>query len=210
MRPGTHYEVLVTFYTEDGTPWATPLGITMLDKKHFRIKLFRGTRTFSCLVRGAEIVVNVISDVEKFLITALKRYYPNWRRMLRFGKARLVNAPTLEDAAAIIEACSEYALEQDDHALVVYRIVNIEVRKTQLEPPCRALNHMLDLIIYLTKIGHLSQEETEEILLNIRNSIDIVHRTCYSEYCRKVLGEIEHILRLLVQPTHQDQDRSIS
>ncbi|GEM_PF-3050847 len=209
LRPGTHYEVVATFYVENNTPWATPLGITILDDKHFRIRLFRGSKTFNYLTKGIDIAINIITDIEKFLITALKRYFPNWNKMLKFGKAKFVNAPILEDSNAIVEACCEHIIEKDEYAFAFYKIVNIEVRKVPIEPPCRAFNHMLDIVIYLTKIGHVSQNEVRKLLLDIEDSINIITRTCSSDYCKNILREIEHILRQ-VKPSYLDQDKSTS
>ncbi len=205
LEVGNHYETIVTFYTDTGEPWATPLGIFVLDTNHVLIKTYRGTTTHNSLLKGVDIAINIVKKLDIYLYTSLKKIFTNWKNSIKFSYARTVKAPIILDSEAVLEAVNEYTLCHEEYALHIYKIVNKYVLKRELEisPISRAYNHMLEIAVYLTKILYV--QNLEKIVSKIKESINLISRICKTEECEKYIKDAEYALKTLLQHMHQVQ-----
>ena len=196
LRPGRHYEAIATFYVDE-KPWATPLGFRVADPKHVLLRVYAGTTTFNTLRRGVDIVLNIIRDPALYLYTAFKNLYPDWAQRLRFEQSRRVSAPRLADAELCIEARAVYVIEHSSFLESLYEIVHVELRSVQLEPPTRCTPHLIDLVIYLTKLRDVANPELRsKYELALLHSLEVAEKTC-DEDVKFLLAEIRKVYRML-------------
>ncbi len=200
--PGRHYEAIASFFLNN-EPWATPLGFKVTSDKKVILKVYRGTRTYTAIIRGVDVVLNITRDPSLYLYTSFKNIYTEWKRMIRFEKSRRVNAPRIANVEAYIELqplCIEY---HGEIVKALYTIVDTYIGNPKLEPLTRCVNHIIDAIIYLTKLRDIRDKNLrEKYMILLAMSMEIIRKTCdvnmfnlvseIERIYRKVMGETEH------------------
>ncbi len=196
LVPGRHYEAIASFYYNNDA-WATPLGFRVTESEKVIIKVYSNTRTYSALTRGVDVVLNIARDPSLYLYTSFKNIYREWRRVIQFEKGVKVDAPRIVNAEAYIElkpTCIQYEV---DHVKITYNIVGIYPGKPRLEPHSRCIGHIIDTIIYLTKIRDVRDVKLrEKYRLMLALSLELVRKTCDPNLFN-IVNEIENIYRRL-------------
>jgi len=206
LIPGRHYEAIASFYL-DGEPWATPLGFRLVDSDSILVNVYSGTRTFTAITSGVDVVLNIVRDPAVYLYTTFKNFYKNWRNLIKFDKGVKVKAPRILNAEAYIELKPLYIQYNFNTARAIYRIVDIYPGAPILEPHSRCISHIIDAIIYLTKLRDIKDKKLrEKYRLSLAVSIEIIRKTCDVNLFT-IISEIENIYRKLIGITEHSGPR---
>lgn len=151
LATGWIYEALLCTY-RDGAAHAAPVGVWTDDRRTLLMDLYRTSRTLTHILEGGPFVVAFPADALT-LYEAL--YAPG---LLRFGRARAVDAPSLAGAGATVELSLAGAVG-DDPVRVRGRI---ECVSTSGRPRLinRAEGLLIESLILATRIDRLGRHAT--------------------------------------------------
>jgi len=204
LSQGTLYEALFSFYNSYGKPTATPLGFVISSRESINLKIYKGSRTCEEFLRNRpDVVINLTNNPKLFLIFAFKDIFSTDIDNIRFTDSMRVRAPKIAPENGIygyIECRTEQIQEHDEHINVTLTIENIDIATPYitLEPFSRVYNHMIDIVVYLTKIEKLSDRDAVNRYMELlKYSLHIVRDYCSSELCREYLDMVRRILSRL-------------
>jgi len=135
-----------------GVPHAAPVGVWTDDQRTLRMDLYRTSRTLARILEGGAFVVGFPGDALA-LYEALHEPH-----RLRFDRARMVDAPSLAGAGAVVEL-SLAGASGDDPARVRGRVERVS---TSGRPRLinRAEGLLTESLILATRAGRLGRDAT--------------------------------------------------
>jgi hypothetical protein len=197
FQKGMIAEVIISTYKKDGTPNAAPMGAIMQDPSHIVVNFFNSSLTFQNIKANLCAVANLTSDIDLFYKTTFKEANPNSKLPEElFGKAKLVNAPKLNSADAIVEmstnAMSPFGKEKTK---VVFNVRLIEATQKYPQVFCRAMSATLEAIIHATRIQAFAKDESRQLevqtlLEMVRQCNDVVNRVAPDSSYSRVMADL--------------------
>jgi len=185
-------ETIVSTYSVDGQPNATPMGATMDSLQRIVLRIYTSSLTYKNLQSKRCAVVNVTSDPEIFYRTAFKEANSEGRIPQEwFEKAETVDAPRLRAADAHIEVTVvDVMLLDAEKAEVTCETTLVQASTVLPQAYCRASFATIEAIIHATRVKHFlihgdrqKQEQALKLLEKIRYCHNIVNRVApHSRY----------------------------
>jgi len=173
---GSTVEAIVTTRRADGSPNAAPMGIARVGPDLLQLRPFRSSETYRNLMRNPEACVNVTSDPELFLATALKQEMELGPMQPAINRDLSLDAA---DAAVFIEALSGNAASED-RGRFVCRANSITVRRHLPMVFSRGRAEAVEAVIHGTRIrAFLSMgrsAEAENLIKRIGECREVIRR----------------------------------
>ncbi len=199
----TIVETIVSTYSMNGQPNASPMGAIMEDEKHILIRLFNSSQTYKNFLAKKCAVVNVTSNADLFYRTALKEVNPEGTISTEcFEKAETVCAPRLCSAEAAIEVIvSAMSPISPEKTQATCNVKLIEATNIPPKAYSRALSATIEAIVHATRVKVFNndkqkQEKVNELLSMINNCSDVVHRTAPNSSYSRIMDDLTRRIAL--------------
>lgn len=177
-------ETIISTYNKDGTPNAAPMGAIMEDPSHIVINFFNSSSTLQNIKAKKSAVANLTNDIDLFYKATFKEANPNSKLPEElFGKAKLVNAPKLSSADAMVEmATNDLSPCGKEKTKVVFGVKLVEATQNYPQVYCRAMSATLEAIIHATRIQTFAKDDRRR--LEVQSLLEIVNQ------CNNVVNRV--------------------
>ncbi|MEZ0394175.1 MAG: DUF447 domain-containing protein [Desulfurococcaceae archaeon] len=190
IEEGVVYESIASFYDLSGSPRAVPLGFVARGEA-IELRIYRG-RALESMEPGKGLVLNMTDDS---LLFAEALFGLGFAR-LSFVESRCSGAPRIAEAHAYIDA--EVAeVGEGEPATVLLRPLCYEWANRPPRPYTRANSHLIEVLIYATKVRAFAEAGDERSARaayeRIAQSLEIIEKvsrgSAYWEAARRVAEE---------------------
>jgi hypothetical protein len=176
------YEAIISCFN-GSTPHAAPFGIKTPDMETIQVEMYNSSNTLSYIIDKGCFVINLMSDPQFFYDSLYAK------DQIRFKAARIIDAPVLTDAPAIIEAKVTDYTEKPQSRIINAEIINIEAAITP-ELYNRAKSLVMESLIAATRINYLPEGKVEAILKESYRVIKkVAPESTYVEIMENLLKE---------------------
>ena len=196
LIPNYIYETLVTTYnSEDKTPNAAPMGISLLNEKEVVIAPYITTQTFRNIEQTGCAVINFTYNLDLFFESTFSTQRPKLPSQL-FKQSKKVEAPFLKDAFARIEVKILEIQKDTKRAKIRAAIIGWDSTQIPFFPINRGYNLVLESMIHATRILEFENEEEiigplKELILKYRT---IVNKVAPEGKLIEIMRKIEKII----------------
>jgi len=136
-------EVIATTQSEEGEPNAAPIGI--INREGYFVRLYKGSKTLSNVLKTHKIAANVSNDAVLFVISAFKN-------LSREYFTRFQGFPVLRDADAWVIFKCEPASSGNDFFEFKLKVQAAKVNKRYVRAINRGLNAIIEATILATRL----------------------------------------------------------
>jgi len=145
-------EVIATTQSEEGEPNAAPIGI--INRKGYFVRLYKGSKTLSNVLKTHKIAANVSNDAVIFVISAFKN-------LSREYFTRFQGFPVLRDADAWVIFKCEPASSGEDFFEFKLKVQAAKVNRKGVRAINRGLNAIIEATILATRLK-VNENDTKE------------------------------------------------
>ena len=197
FQKGIIAETIISTYNKDGTPNAAPMGATMQDPSRVTLNLFNSSSTLKNIKVNRYAVANLTSNIDLFYKTTFKEANPNCKLPQEwFENAKLVNAPKLHAADAVVEmSVDDLSPFGKEKTTVVLNVKLVEVAKKCPQVYCRAMSATLEAIIHATRIKGFAKDEKQQVRIQkllemVEQCGDVVNRVAPDSSYSRVMADL--------------------
>lgn len=156
MKKNWLYETVLSSFDKN-VPHAAPFGVKTTDFNLVTIEMYKGSNTLKNVLTHKEFVLNTIDDPAIFYQTLYDR------EKINFGLAKMINAPVLTDSPASIEVRLVNSIDREQSLMIEAEVVYVHIRhKSELINRAKSL--VLESLIMATRLPHLAERKTRELL----------------------------------------------
>jgi uncharacterized protein len=191
-------ETIVSTYNTDGSANAAPMGVILRDDWHLIINFFNSSKTYKNIAEKRCAVLNLTNSIEAFYKTAFKEVNPQGKLSQEwFKKARLVEAPKITFADAIVEVSLDNLVANgDEKTQAIFSVRSVEATKIYPQAICRAASLTLEAIIHATRVKayvnvNSEQAEVNTLLETINNHREVVNRVAPNSIYQLVMVDLQ-------------------
>lgn len=200
LRKGQIYEAIISTYTPEGKPTASPMGI-IASNSRICIRPFKETSLLKSLLHSKCGVANFTLNPHMFYVTAFKEKNPRGKLPENFFEpARSIKAPRIRHSSFYLEFEVDKIIDEDDRRPQVNCVIrNVETADEKPYPYCRGLFASIECIIHATRIRKYIHEkrfaEAKNLIRLVKYYKSLVERvspdTVYSEIIDDILKDVD-------------------
>jgi hypothetical protein len=198
---GIIFETIVSSFSDDGTPNAAPMGITMENNGNLTLEVFNTSLTSHNVQENKCAVINLTNQIELFYKTAFKEANPQGKLPAEwFEKASVVNAPKLCSTDGAIEVSVKSAAPLGKEKIrFQFKVMKIDAQETYPKVYSRAMSATLEAIIHATRVKAFAKEErrkkqVKKLLNLIANCNDIVNCTAPTSTFSNIMADLNRLI----------------
>ncbi|MDH5510792.1 MAG: DUF447 family protein [Nitrospinota bacterium] len=151
-------ETIVSTIGPDGKPNFAPMGVRIAKQGEWSLVVYHGSRTYQNLRASRSCVINLVSDVRLFVLTALYDHIP------LHGKGENVAGAAMYEADEALEFEVRDTKEMEGKTWFIGQVTGRTVIKAPAAWYCRARGAVIEALIAVTRKGLLPDSRIEEEL----------------------------------------------
>jgi len=151
-------ETIVSTIGQDGKPNFAPMGARVDNNRQWSLVVYHGSRTYSSLRSTGSCVINLVSDVRLFVLTALYDHTPPHKAAAR------VKGAIIDMADEAMEFEVEREMDIDGKTEFTGRIIKKIMVRTPAPGYCRAHGAVIEALIAVTRKNVLPDSRIENQL----------------------------------------------
>ena len=164
--------MIATTQSEKGEPNAAPIGI--INHERYFVRLYKGSRTLSNVLKTHKIAANVSNDAVLFVISAFKN-------LSREYFTRFQGFPVLRDADAWVIFKCEPASSGNDFFEFKLKVQAAKVNKRYVRAINRGLNAIIEATILATRLKLYANDSDDAKILEKINYYEGIVEKCGGE-----------------------------
>ncbi|MDH5677391.1 MAG: DUF447 family protein [Nitrospinota bacterium] len=159
-------ETIVSTIGADGKPNFAPMGARIPKEGRWSIVVYHGSRTYQNLLKTRCCVINLVSDVRLYVLTALYDHKP------LYGEEPKLKGATMYEADEALEFEVTDTLQMEGKTEFIGRITGRTVIKAPAAWYCRGRGAVIEALIAVTRKGVLPDSKIMEELERNRAIVD--------------------------------------